>query len=323
MNESLDFLSLKIEPLSSLKKHFRIAKYARVFKFDSDSIILPLKTQLFIRLGYRLGLLLFSLLFMVKVVDASNKNINKKRDFYQQRYRGWLWFEDKEKKLAKQQKELIISKKVKEELAGVQARKDIEQFKEELARLKYMMLRYPNNINHVLRYKQKEAIMLNNALLLAETTRMVNFLNPNLNDELANPLNLYGRRIKQEIDTAKQKQILIKLAKEVELFLFFSNRCPYCMTLNKHLAFFAKKYNFKVEAISLDGSINKYFKTYHDKALAKALKLEVMPTVIAVTKDSKIRFELARGAVSISDLEEKSLLLAKKLELEKIISEKN
>lgn len=38
-----------------------------------------------------------------------------------------------------------------------------------------------------------------------------------------------------------------------------------------------------------------------------------MPTVIAVVNDTRERFELARGAVSIADLEDKALLLAKYL----------
>jgi hypothetical protein len=41
-----------------------------------------------------------------------------------------------------------------------------------------------------------------------------------------------------------------------------------------------------------------------------------MPTVIAVTNDSRIRFELARGAVSVADLEENALLMAKYLEMQ-------
>ena len=39
-----------------------------------------------------------------------------------------------------------------------------------------------------------------------------------------------------------------------------------------------------------------------------------MPTVIAITRDSKQRFELARGAVSIPDLEDKALLLVEILD---------
>ena len=59
-----------------------------------------------------------------------------------------------------------------------------------------------------------------------------------------------------------------------------------------------------------DNSTSSYFKTHNNPAIIKQLQLSVMPTVIAVTKDSSMRFELARGAVSIPDLEDKALLLA-------------
>jgi hypothetical protein len=41
-----------------------------------------------------------------------------------------------------------------------------------------------------------------------------------------------------------------------------------------------------------------------------------MPTVIAVVNESRQRFELVRGGVSVVDIEEKALLLAKHLGLE-------
>jgi hypothetical protein len=83
--------------------------------------------------------------------------------------------------------------------------------------------------------------------------------------------------------------------------------------LEKHLNSFANKYGFKVEAVAADNSNSKYFKTHNSPELIKQLNLTVMPTVIAVTKDSAMRFELARGAVSIPDLEDNALLLAKYL----------
>ena len=41
-----------------------------------------------------------------------------------------------------------------------------------------------------------------------------------------------------------------------------------------------------------------------------------MPTVIAVVNESRQRFELVRGGVSVVDIEEKALLLAKHLGIE-------
>ena len=77
---------------------------------------------------------------------------------------------------------------------------------------------------------------------------------------------------------------------------------------------FANKYGFQVDAVSADHSSSSYFKTHSHPEIIKQLNLTVMPTVIAVTKDSRMRFELARGAVSIPDLEDKALLLAKVLD---------
>ena len=39
-----------------------------------------------------------------------------------------------------------------------------------------------------------------------------------------------------------------------------------------------------------------------------------MPTVIVVVKETRERFELSRGAVSVSDLEDSALILSKILE---------
>ena len=80
------------------------------------------------------------------------------------------------------------------------------------------------------------------------------------------------------------------------------------------MARFANIYGFKVEAVSIDGTKSRYFKTHTNTELIERLQLKEMPTVIAVTNDSSLRFELARGAVSVADLEDNSLLMAKYLE---------
>ncbi|MDR0329815.1 MAG: conjugal transfer protein TraF [Rickettsia sp.] len=235
------------------------------------------------------------------------------QDFFEQRYRGWLWFEEKElaKELEKQQEILVIEQQREQEYA--KARQEVEQFSKELEELKFMMIRYPENIEHVKRYKEKETLMLDNSLKLAHSFRMVNFLYPETINLIENPINLYGRRIKEEIDQQKLASKLKLLATQIELFVFFSSNCPYCVALEPVLKNFAKKYGFKVEAVSLDGSISKYFKTYQNQEFAEKLNLQKAPTIVAVTNDSKIHFELIRGTASMSELEEAGLLASEYL----------
>jgi conjugal transfer pilus assembly protein TraF len=235
-------------------------------------------------------------------------DISYGKSFFDQRYRGWIWFEEQERI----ETNAKLKQKTTEELAKkadyAKAREEVERFAEELEELKYMMIRYPENIEHTRTYRKKEAEMLSNALKLATTDRMKNFYYPNDFNLLQNPQNLYGRRIKEDIDKQTNTDQIKEFAASVELFLFFSSSCPYCLQIEPVLADFVAKYGFKCEAVSLDGSTSRYFKTHQDQGLATQLELKQTPTVIAVTNDSGIRFELIRGAASLADLEEMSLL---------------
>lgn len=233
-----------------------------------------------------------------------------KNDFFEQRYRGWLWFDESslesEQEIEEEQsphtaaptKELML-----------QAKAENEEFSKELELLKHLAIRYPDNLEYIKLYKLKEKEMMDNAGKLGVNWLMVNFLNPEIIDELANPQNIYGRDIKTQEQQRVERIALQDVAKKVELFVFRKDGCPYCSTLEKHLKTFATKYGFAVEAISPDSTSSKYFKTYSSPKMIAAFGLEVMPTVIAVVKDTRQRFELARGAVSVIDLEEKALLL--------------
>ncbi|WP_341761830.1 conjugal transfer protein TraF [Candidatus Tisiphia endosymbiont of Thecophora atra] len=258
----------------------------------------------------QLAYFLLILLTVIPIVIASSCYA---QGFFEQRYRGWLWFEERElaKELEKQQETLVIEQQREQEYA--KARQEVEQFSKELEELKFMMIRYPENIKHVRRYKEKEASMLDNSLKLAHSFRMVNFLYPETINLIENPINLYGRRIKEETDQQKLASKLKILATQIELFVFFSSNCPYCIALEPVLNDFAKKYGFKVEAVSLDGSKSKFFKTYQNQELAGKLNLQRTPTIVAVTNDSKIHFELIRGTASMSELEEAGLLASEYL----------
>lgn len=256
--------------------------------------------------------------FLILLTQMSPFPAFADNSFFDQIYRGWIWFEDSPKVEDEGSKEEEYNSSSPSEEDYARARKEVEEFSALLEKHKFMMLRYPNNLEHIKRYKETEAVLLNNAMILSQNYRMVNFLNPELDDELQNPTNLWGRKIKKEVEKNSEEKELKELAGKVELYLFFSETCPYCKTLEKHLATFAKSFGFKVTAISPDNSKSQYFESHMSPILIEKLGLEVMPTVIAVTNDSSVRFEVARGAVSVDELKEKAILMAERMkELEK------
>ncbi|WP_161634612.1 conjugal transfer protein TraF [Rickettsia tamurae] len=229
-------------------------------------------------------------------------------DFLHQRYRGWLWFEERKQQKINEEIQQELEKVQKQEQERAIARAEVEAFSKELDDLKYMMIRYPENLDHVYAYKKKEAEMLDAALKLDHSYRLVNLLHPNDINHKENPVNLYGRKIRQQEEQKVQEEKIAELADKIELFFVFSSDCPYSLQAAPVVSQFTQKYKIATEALSTNGQESQYFKTHFNQELVNMLGIESVPSLILVTKDSKTRFEIARGAVSFSELEEKLLL---------------
>jgi conjugal transfer pilus assembly protein TraF len=261
---------------------------------------------------------------------AQNQNAASSK-FFEERYRGWLWFEEKVDADIDNENKLNTVVKTDESIPIFsdmeKAKEENEAFAKKLDLFKHMMVRYPDNLKYVENYKKLEKIMLDRSIILASTVGMVNFLNPEIVDQLKSPQNIFGRQVARRLQAQNNAAIINNLASKIELFVLRQSSCPHSELLEKHLASFGLKYGFKIEAISIDQTNSKFFKTYNDPQitapLLAKLDLKVTPSVIAVTIDSDARFELARGAVSIADLEEKALLLAKYLEQSGALNEQN
>ncbi len=250
--------------------------------------------------------IILPLMILLTVIHA-----RASENFFEQRHRGWLWFDEKAKEEELEAAQSTSSMPTLTQME--QAKLENEQFSKELELLKHLAIRHPENLNYIRLYKLKEKEMMDKAVILGTNWLMANFLNPEIVDELANPQNIYGRDLKSSNQKQSNNQILKTLSKKIELFVFRQEDCSYCELLEKHLQTFTSKYGFAVEAVSPDSSKSKYFKTHSSPEVIAQLQLTVMPTVIAVVNDTRERFELVRGAVSVADLEDKALLLAKYL----------
>ena len=236
--------------------------------------------------------------------------------FFDQRYRGWLWFEDK-KDFRTQDKhnqgQGEQDQKQRFEITPNEAKAEIEQFAKELEELKFMMLARPSPEN-VKAYRDKEKQMWNQAETLHDAWDMANLLYPEQRDLINNPVNVHGVKAKRAIEEEENNKKIKELAKNFDLVLFFSEDCKYCQLLSPVLKSFGEQYGFNIDAISNNGNKHEYFKTVNAPQLIEKLGITAFPTVIAVSHDAKVAFELIRGYVSASELEEYSLLAVKYLD---------
>ncbi len=245
---------------------------------------------------------------VVVFLICTQASVATANEFFHQRYRGWLWFEEREQQKIKEEMQQELEKVQKQEQERAKARAEVEAFSKELDDLKYMMIRYPKNLDHVYAYQKKTSEMLNMALQLDHSYRLAHFLHPNEVDYKENPVNLYGRKIHQQEEQKAKEEKIAELAHHIELFFVFSSDCPYSMQAAPVVYGFAQKYKIETEALSTNAQESQYFKTHFNQELINMLGIESVPSLILVTKDGKTRFEIARGAVSFSELEEKMLL---------------
>ncbi len=166
-----------------------------------------------------------------------------------------------------------------------------------------MMLARPTVENAAL-YRAKEKQMWDKAMVLHEAWEMANLLYPEQRDLLNNPVNVHAVKAKREIDRKEQQEKIKELAERFDLVLFFQEGCNYCQLLSPVLYSYGESYGFNISAVSIDGSKHGLFETRTSLELVTRLGIETVPTVIAVSHDSKVAFELVRGYVSVSELEE-------------------
>lgn len=225
-------------------------------------------------------------------------------DFYHQRYRGWLWFEEKKKdspalylkKNGERQNDVITPQA---------ARIEFELDQKELEDLQYVYFARPSLRNQKA-YRDKLMEVLNKAQSLQLLWDDQSFLEPKYRDLINEPENVFAVKLGRKIKAEERQKIVKKFADNYELVLFFRKSCPRSSEFEPVLKDFSSMHGIKVEAVSIDGSKSDYFKS---TAVITPRRIEQLgitgtPTVIAIRKDGRKAFELIRGFVTLSELEE-------------------
>ena len=129
--------------------------------------------------------------------------------FFQQRYRGWLWFESPsvtEQVAGTARKEDKVGILPKDELTPLAAKAEIEQFAKELEELKFLMLARPTPLN-VKAYRDKEQAMWRQAEMLHDSWDMANLLYPEQRDLINNPVNVHAIKARRGTKIMMQDSI--------------------------------------------------------------------------------------------------------------------
>ena len=229
--------------------------------------------------------------------------------FLDQRYRGWLWFEEKEALSGlKERTSIQNNEEASEEITVEEAKGEVEAIIKELEDLRYVYLARPNYKTQKA-YRDKLGEIMDRGIKMQELWDEQNFIEPEYRDLVNSPENVFAVKLNRKIKAQGEKEIIKQFARDYELVFFFRKSCPRSSEFEPVLKSFGDTHGIKIEAVSVDGSESEYFRgssTISQKLIEK-LGISATPTVIAIRKDARKAFELIRGFVTLSELEENTI----------------
>jgi conjugal transfer pilus assembly protein TraF len=219
--------------------------------------------------------------------------------FYNDSERGWYYFEQLHKKNPTATTSPLPREHVFQQLEAVQ--KELE-----LRKATLVMKPTVENARDYISFQTK---VFENASQVSRVWQMALLQHPELDSRIQHPISQQASQIKYDEDADKSKKKLEEFARHFTLILFFKESCRYCQAFNPVLASFAEQYQFKVQAISIDGSKNETFKTEYNQKLIEDLGIETTPTLIAYNAAHQLHIPVAFGFATTAELTRNILLV--------------
>ena len=245
--------------------------------------------------------------------------------FYQDKARGWFWYEDPEVEMGEDMKDVLDKKDVQPESSTQQDKstdpnytEQLQKYKKTLEDKKAKALMSPT-YSHVKEYMTAQKDMSDRASLFSEQWQRVVLTTPALNPEVKNPTSHYISHVKKDEDRMARQAALARMAKTYGLFLFVSNNCSYCKAFAPVVKTFAEAHGFEVIVISLQGSVDAdieaLFPTiWKNNGMAETFGIQSAPALMAYSAKDDDLIPITYGATSLDTLETNVMALMKSQE---------
>ncbi len=244
----------------------------------------------------------YTFLILMSFLSTS---VESKTAFYEDKARGWFWYEDP------RLKEEGESKSPTE-----RAKSYIEKIKQELEDKKAVALVNPTH-KTIYNYMQAQKQVMDRSELFSKKWLEVLYTNPEeLDYTVKYPTMQAARHIAIDKEKKEREERIKALSESYGLFFFFAGSCSYCHGFAPIVQQFSKKYGWKVLAISLDGgAIKEYPNAQRDNGIAKTLNIKSLPTLIAVCPKTGKTILLSAGMTAFDQIEKRLDVLMKNGEM--------
>ena len=224
---------------------------------------------------------------------------------------GWWWYQKEEEPVKEEKKKPEPEKKL-EPLKEDEKKKSLRNPKLSDYSYEQLWSMHPDDFQELLMAFQKKAVQTlskedveaftyvktiasKKSLAYANVDSMVAQQNPQYSLEQEFPLSVQAREANQ---ASRIKDVEVKLSEasnSYALLYFYGTNCPYCVTEDKMLNVFARKYGWTVKKMNRDAN----------QELAVQFNVQVVPTIIMVKKGDKSFFPISYGILATNEMEDK------------------
>jgi conjugal transfer pilus assembly protein TraF len=241
--------------------------------------------------------------------------------FYQEKERGWHWYEDPPKKADEVVKKIDpppvaltpppSPAEVKLPSAKVPAMFSAAWLRENMQTLRDDAIDHPDDPAKVSAFLYAQRVLFDKAQRFASSASTIAKTDPLLDETNRIPMDTAAIAAVQQGITKDRIEALKFLAGVGGILFFFDSSCPYCATQFAALAWLSKDYGFTVKNISVDGKAITGMPPgwTKDEGQAKALGLTIMPTTIFAVPPDRY-YIISQGYHSAETLGEKIVMAA-------------
>jgi conjugal transfer pilus assembly protein TraF len=262
--------------------------------------------------------LLWSILFS-GLLMASGESKGAQKTYYEDRERGWFWYE---KIIVKEIKEDETPEETPVLAPALPVLSPTEQLRKQGIDVENALstaILNPSLENNVF-FLQKMSALQNQSQRFAKGVQQTLWVSPEYDSRLKNPVATQAIFARNQEKMENNESVLFELAQTHGLVFFFRSDCPYCHRFAPILQRFSEQFGFDVTAISLDGKgLPEYPSPNVNQKMAEKLKVKVVPAMFLVNPKDRAVATVGYGYASWSVLMDKVLFAYDQLKGESLV----
>lgn len=226
--------------------------------------------------------------------------------FFQDKERGWFWYEEPPAPEAK--------KDIEKPLASYPfPPPTLEEAQRQLKDLKERAVMHPSEENLVA-YIRLQNWVSDKSEQFADMWQRVIWRHPELDYSIGHPTDAQAILVRKDAEIANYSARLADIGRTYGLFFIFRSTCPYCHREAPMLKRFARRYGISVVPISQDGpGLPDYPHPRPDAGISAQLGVQSVPALFLVNPNRREVMPIAYGLISEQELIQRMIRLTARI----------